>query len=199
MYNPYMKLHYTPKSHYARKDRILIDALKLDVELLDAGNVADQDPDLFAGNPLMKVPTLITDEGEAIFESDHIAEYLVRQYDPNDHYQVLTTDLKALNARAVMNGVMAAEVELVMAERTGIKTGKYQRFDKFRHTVDQGLGWLEARSAWFADTVDYAGFHLVCLWDHLVLYQMFALPYPRLQAEVQRLSEIEFVNKSAPF
>jgi glutathione S-transferase len=195
-----MKLHYTPKSHYARKDRILIDALKLDVQLLDAGNVADQDPELFAGNPLMKVPTLITDEGQAIFESDHIAEYLVRQHDPQDRYQVLTTDLKALNARAVMNGVMAAEVELVMAERSGIDAGKYQRYAKFRNTVDQGLAWLEARSAMFEDNViSYAGFHLVCLWDHLVLYQMFALPYPRLQATVNRLSEIEFMNKSAPF
>jgi len=194
-----MKLHYTPKSHYARKGRILIDALELDVELLDAGNVADQNPELFAGNPLMKVPTLITGQGEAIFESDHIAAYLVRQFDPSDRFQVLTTDLNALNVRAVMNGVMAAEVELVMAERTGIDAGKYRRYDKFRNTVDQGLAWLEARANCFADTVDYAGFHLVCLWDHLVLYQMFALPYPRLQTEVQRLSEIEFVNKSAPF
>ena len=194
-----MKLHYTPKSHYARKDRILIDALGLDVELLDAGNVADQDPELFAGNPLMKVPTLITGEGQPVFESDHIAEYLVRQYDPNDRYQVLTTDLNTLNTRAVMNGVMAAEVELVMAERTGIEAGKYQRYEKFRNTVDHGLVWLEQRASWFENKVDYAGFHLVCLWDHLVLYQMFALPYPRLQAEVERLSEIDFVNKSAPF
>ncbi|MFC3192695.1 glutathione S-transferase family protein [Marinicella sediminis] len=194
-----MKLHYTPKSHFARKNRILIDALGLSVELVDVGNVATHNPDLFAGNPLMKVPTLITDNGQAIFESDHIADYLVRQHDCKDRFQVLTNDTDMLNARAVMNGVMTAEVELVMADRTGIDANKYQRYDKFRLTVDQGMQWLENHATLFAAEPNYTGFHLVSLWDHLVLYQMFDLPYPHLQAHVERLSEIKFVNKSAPF
>lgn len=192
-----LKLHYTPKSHYARKDRILIDGLDLDVELIDAGNVADQDPEIFANNPLMKVPTLL-DGDHVIFESDHIAEYLVRKHDPTDRFAVLSTDPTQKNLQAVLNGVMAAEVELIMAERTGIDTHQYTRFDKFRSTVIQGLQWLESHADDFSIEADYRGFHLVCLWDHLVLYEMFELNFDRLNAQVKSISDLDFVAKSRP-
>ncbi len=193
-----MKLYYTPKSHFARKDRILIDALALNIELVDAGNVADNKPEVFANNPLMKVPTLL-DGDQVIFESDHIAGYLVRKFDTNDRHQVLTTDIEQLNARAVMNGVMTAEVELIMAERTGINTQQYKRFDKFRATVEQGMIWLEKHAYLFNEQPTYAGFHLICLWDHLALYQMFSLHYPALKAVIVRLSTLEYVVNSSPF
>ena len=192
-----MQLIYTPKSHYARKDRILIDALDLDVELVDAGNVAEQDPAIFAHNPLMKVPTLI-DGTQVVYESDHIAAYLVRQYDPQDRYAVLSSEPDQLNLRAVMNGVMAAEVELVMAGRTGIDTSQYRRFDKFRATVQQGLAWLEAHIEDLPKAPTYNGFHLVCLWDHLVLYDMFDLPNGQLSQRVNELSSLPYVANSAP-
>ncbi len=192
-----LKLYYTPKSHYARKDRILIDALNLEVELIDAGNVADQDPGIFANNPLMKVPTLI-DEGQNIFESDHIAEYLVRKHDVEDQFDVLSHDPKQKNLQAVLNGVMAAEVELIMAERTGIDTRKYTRFDKFRSSVTQGLQWLENNADDFSNEPDYRGFHLVCLWDHLDLYKMFELDYPNLKRLVAELNQLDFVYTSQP-
>lgn len=193
-----MKLMYTPKSHYARKDRILIDALGLSVDLIDAGNVAEQDPAIFAHNPLMKVPTLI-DGDQVVYESDHIAAYLVRKFDPTDRFAVLTTEPDQLNLRAVMNGVMAAEVELVMAERTGIDTGQYRRFDKFRATVHQGLAWLEEHSGKLPSEPSYNGFHLVCLWDHLVLYDMFELPEGKLSQRVAEWSKLPYVANSAPF
>ncbi|WP_223788244.1 glutathione S-transferase family protein [Marinicella meishanensis] len=192
-----MQLIYTPKSHYARKDRILIDALGLEVELVDAGNVAEQDPAIFAHNPLMKVPTLIDGE-QVVYESDHIAAYLVRQFDPQDRFAVLTTDPDQLNLRAVMNGVMAAEVELVMAERTGIDTRQYDRFEKFRTTVQQGLQWLEQQVDGLSSQPTYNGFHLVCLWDHLVLYDMFDLPSGQLSQRVAELSSLPYVANSVP-
>ena len=41
-----MKLYYTPRSHFARKVRILAAALKLDFELIDVGNVAEYSRDI---------------------------------------------------------------------------------------------------------------------------------------------------------
>ncbi|TDR20362.1 glutathione S-transferase family protein [Marinicella litoralis] len=192
-----MKLYYTPKSHFARKNRILIDALSLEVELVDAGNVADSTPEIFANNPLMKVPTLV-DGHQVIYESDHIAAYLVRKFDPTDSYQVLTNDVNQLNLRAVMNGVMTAEVELIMAERSGINTQHLKRFDKLRATVTQGMNWLENQADLFPQQPSYAGFHLICLWDHLLLYQMFQLKHPHLQQHIEKLSGFDCVVKSTP-
>src|SRR5690606_23363069 len=108
-----MQLLYTPRSHFSRKVRILLHAYGLAHKLVDAGRVEARDPSAFGPNPLMKVPTLI--DGDAVvMDSDQIAAYLVR-HDPRDRYRVLTTELDALNARAVLNGTMAAEVELLLA------------------------------------------------------------------------------------
>jgi len=137
-----MRLYYTPRSHYSRKIRMLLGGLHMSAELVNVGNVADSNSTLFGENPLMKVPTLV-DGDKTIFDSDHIAQYIVRTYDREVTFQVLTTRIDELNARSVMNGVMAAEVELILAERTGLDTKAFRRFDKMRDTILEGLGWLE--------------------------------------------------------
>ena len=160
-----MRLYYTPRSHFSRKVRILISALGLEVELIDVGNVGNLSKDMFGSNPLMKVPTLVDNEC-TIFDSDHIAQYLVRKYSRSDPFNVLTADIIFLNARAVMNGAMSAGVEIVLAERSGIDTNVYERFDKLRAIITNSFDWLEANAKALElldSPVDYTNFHLTCL------------------------------------
>jgi glutathione S-transferase len=192
-----MKLHYTPRSHFSRKVRILLDAWQVPVELVDAGNVGDLAPDAFGPNPLMKVPALV-DGDKAILDSDHIARYLVRRHDPLDAFGVLTEEVPLLNARAVMNGVMAAEVEVLLARRAGLDTSGLRRFDKILDSIRRGLDWLEARADLFPQAPSYAGFHLTCLWDHLAFYGLIELAHPRLRAHAAHLSQLPYVAASAP-
>lgn len=192
-----MKLFYTPRSHFARKVRILLKALQVDVELIDAGNAADSDPALFGPNPLMKVPTLVDGE-QIVFDSDHIAAYLVRKCDPSDRFDVLTADADTLNARAVMNGVMAAEAELILAARTGIDTSAHRRFDKMRESVRNGLSWLDAHHGLFPREPSYLTFHAVSMWDHLAFYGLFELRYPQLHAQVMRWADAPYIAESKP-
>lgn len=192
-----MKLHYTPRSHFSRKVRILVAGLGLDVELLDVGNVAADDPHVFGQNPLMKVPTLL-DGDEHIFDSDHIAQSLVWCHAPDDEFAVLTEDCQLLNARAVMNGAMAAEVEIILARRTGIDTAKHRRFEKHFAAIRSALDWLERRADSLPEAPSYAGFHLVSLWDHLALHDLVVLEHPRLHEHVARLSALPYVAPSAP-
>jgi glutathione S-transferase len=190
-----IKLYYTPKSHFARKVRILIDAWGLDVELIDVGNVADSKS--FGDNPLMKVPALL-DGKQCVIDSDNIAQYLTRKHDSKDQFEVLTTDVDVLNTRAVMNGIMAAEVEILLAKRTGIDISQYKRFDKMVDTINSGLKWLEQNASIFSSKSTYLGFHLVSLWDHLALYTTVEMNYPKLQACVERLSQLGYVGLSVP-
>ncbi len=192
-----MMLYSTPRSHFSRKVRILLAALNLDVELIDVGNVADISSDIFGSNPLMKVPTLV-DKECVVFESDHIAQYLVRQYDKDDQFHVLIHDIEQLNTRTIMNGVMSAEVELILAARTGITTDAHLRFDKIRESIIRGLEWLEYHAEIFQDKPSYLGFHLVSMWDHLTLYDLVPLNYPKLHDCVRRLSVPVYVKMSAP-
>jgi glutathione S-transferase len=192
-----MRLYYTPRSHFSRKVRILASALGLELELVDAGNVADADPAAFGPNPLMRVPTLV-DGDITLFESDHIAAHLVRCHDPRDRFAVLSTDPDVLNARAVLNGLMATEVELLLAARTGIDTRAMPRFEKMRASIASALAWLEARPGLFAGPPTYLGFHLVCALDHLAFYGEVPIDQPGLRAAASRISCDPSVYASRP-
>lgn len=137
-----LQLYTTPLSHFGRKVRLLLDLYGLPYELFDAGNVAESQPEKFAGNPLMKVPAL--QDGEIwLIESDHIAAYVVRKHDPSDRLGVLSPDVFDLNARAVLNGIMTEEVKLLLAKRTGVPIENYTFFEKALAAIRQGLNWLE--------------------------------------------------------
>jgi len=68
-----MKLAYSPASPYVRKVTACAIKRGLAVERLKIGTT---DPELLKFNPLSKVPTLITDDGEHLFDSPVICEYL---------------------------------------------------------------------------------------------------------------------------
>lgn len=191
-----LKLYCTPRSHFSRKVRILLDAWKLGHELVDIGNVADDASKEFAGNPLMKVPTLV--DGDIwLIDSDHIAQYLTLTYHPGDPFNVLLKKPELLNLRAVMNGIMAAEVELLLAKRTGTDISQ-PRYQKLQKAIAQGLDWLEQNAGLFAGPPDYQDFHLVCLWDHLAFYKLVKLSYRHLAARVTELSSLPYVKASRP-
>src|SRR5690606_14989690 len=142
---------------------------------------------------------VLRDDDLWLVESDHIAAYLARMYDPEDEYRVLTSDPEVLNARAILNGIMAEEVKVILAERTGLSTQPHAFFQKARAGIEQGLRWLESRTAVFdSGRPGYLEFHLVCLWEHLKYYDLVPLDYPQLGAIVGELSGRERVRRTAP-
>lgn len=78
---PVMKLLLSPASPYARKVWLAAAELgltdRIEASTTAASPVADN-PDLSALNPLGKIPVLVTDEGQALYDSRVIADYLDR-------------------------------------------------------------------------------------------------------------------------
>lgn len=70
-----MKLFYTKRSPYARKVRVLALEKNLHLDFIDE-DLAKKSPQLLASNPLGKVPTLLLDNGESIYDSVVICQYL---------------------------------------------------------------------------------------------------------------------------
>ncbi|UCE89842.1 MAG: glutathione S-transferase N-terminal domain-containing protein [Pseudomonadota bacterium] len=72
-----MKLRYSPTSPYSRKVRVLAieTGLMHRIEPV-VTNPWAEDHDLLVDNPLGKVPTLVTDDGETLYDSPVICEYL---------------------------------------------------------------------------------------------------------------------------
>jgi len=74
-----MKLFHSPASPYVRKVMAVASLVGLSskIELLaSAVTPVSRDETVFARNPLGKVPTLITDDGMALYDSRVICEYL---------------------------------------------------------------------------------------------------------------------------
>ena len=69
-----MKLIGSLTSPYVRKVRIVFSEKKVDVDL-ELDNVWAADTKINSANPLGKVPCLVLDDGEAIYDSRVIAEY----------------------------------------------------------------------------------------------------------------------------
>lgn len=193
-----MKLYATPLSHFSRKVRILLDLYEAPYELINIGNVVSSDAELFANNPLMKVPILV-DGKEWIIESDHIAKYVVQKFDSSDRYNVRTENITDLNVRAVLNGIMNEEVKVILARRSGLATEHTSFFDKALKAIHGGFQWLEDNHHVFhLNTVTYKEIHLVCLWDHIAHYNLVPLPFPRLQDVVTAASVDKRIKLSAP-
>lgn len=74
-----MKLHWSPKSPYVRKVMVCAHELGLLPRLELVRSVAAMrtpNPALMADNPLSKIPTLVREDGSALFDSAVICEYL---------------------------------------------------------------------------------------------------------------------------
>jgi glutathione S-transferase len=74
-----MKLFFSPTSPYVRKCMVTAHELGLveRIALLPSqAHPVNRDATLVAANPLGKVPTLVTDEGQALYDSRVICEYL---------------------------------------------------------------------------------------------------------------------------
>lgn len=76
-----MKLHWSPRSPFVRKVNIVLEECGLadKVERMRSVAVfaAPPNPEILKDNPLGKIPVLITDEGENLFDSRVICEYLI--------------------------------------------------------------------------------------------------------------------------
>ncbi|MDX1482915.1 MAG: glutathione S-transferase family protein [Alphaproteobacteria bacterium] len=102
-----MKLYYSPTSpfvrivHIAAREKGLMDR----IELIPA---RAEGADLDARNPLDKIPTLITDEGETLIESRLIAAYLDELGPPRLYPDDAVERRCVLQREAVVLGVMEA-------------------------------------------------------------------------------------------
>jgi glutathione S-transferase len=113
-----MQLFYSPTSPYARKVRIVMLERGLDAGVEVVGVTPFENPVLAAANPLSKIPALVLESGQALYDSPVICEYL----DSMGAAQRLIpengdTRWATLRLQALADGVLDAAFRLVMERR----------------------------------------------------------------------------------
>jgi glutathione S-transferase len=114
-----MKLYTSAASPYARKVRVLIEELhlseKVEEQIVDPFSPP---PEFLAANPLSKVPTLLTEQGEALPDSKLIVDYLLTRARGGLAPQLRGSKRWALLRRQqVAEGLIDAAVATVLEKR----------------------------------------------------------------------------------
>ena len=164
-----MKLFYAPQSPFARKVRAAAIELGLAerIALEYAEVVPGRRNDAFAAsrNPLRKVPALVTDDGETLYDSTVICEYLdalagggtLIPREPQRRWRVLT---RHALAQGMCDSVILIRYETwLRPEPMRWPVWVDDHWDKI-HT---GLDWFEANSETLGEPVDLAQLALGCL------------------------------------
>ena len=103
-----MKLAYSPNSPYVRKCVALAIQRGIDKQV-ELWTVGTTDPALLKVNPLSKVPTLVLDDGTALYDSPVICEYLDSVGDgPKMFPPMGPARWKALRQEALGDGILDA-------------------------------------------------------------------------------------------
>src|SRR5882672_1173518 len=128
-----MKLFSSLASPYTRKVRVVLVEKKIDCDLAPA-DVNPVDNPVNPHNPLGKVPTLILDDGTAIYDSRVIVEFLdgkspISRLIPED----LRERIAVRRWEALADGVLDA--------------GLLVRYESLRDKKEQSKGWTDKQVA----------------------------------------------------
>ena len=134
-----MKLLYTPNSPYARKVRIVALEKHIDLALQEVV-LADPDCIVKNHNPLGKVPVLILDDGDDLYDSRVIVEFLDNRA-PGTHLipQDNTSKIATRRWEALSDGICDAAVAAMLEGRRPEAQQSKAIIDKQLEKVERGL------------------------------------------------------------
>ncbi|MFK7944653.1 MAG: glutathione S-transferase family protein [Paracoccaceae bacterium] len=147
-----MKLYYGGTSPYVRKVVVVASECGLDDRIEREVTLPWEAGSKYGGvNPVGKVPALITDEGQLLYDSPVIVEYLDSLHDGPKLIPASGTErFEALRIAALADGMMDAVI-LLFAELTRRPPELHWQFwdDRMRGTVARSLDALEQDAAGF--------------------------------------------------
>lgn len=161
-----MKLHYALPSPYVRKVRAVAIELGLEdrIELVTRGMTpVSPDDELNADNPLGKIPCLITDDGQALYDSRVICAYLDDRAGGKIIPASGVTRWTALRREALADGILDAAVGRRYETFLRPKELQWDAWiDGQREKFLRGLNRLEQEAPSFGDAVDIGTIAAAC-------------------------------------
>lgn len=147
-----MKLYYGTTSPYVRKVVIAAEECGLDDQIERVETFPwDKDTTYGGVNPVGKVPALVTDDGQVLYDSPVIVEYLDTLHDGEKLIPPSGRDrFEIMRIAALADGMMDAVILLYSELERRPKELQWDFWDqRMRNTVARSLGALEADAANF--------------------------------------------------
>lgn len=165
-----MKLYSSDLSPYARKVRILIleKGLEDQVEVL-AANPYEASESLLKANPLSKVPTLALENGDSLYDSYVICEYLdaisgTKLMPHDDHY------ITALKQLALTDGLLQSTFNIACELNRREPHERSQSWvDRWVVSLERGVDELANVLPGYTDELGLPHIGAVCALDYLDL------------------------------
>lgn len=150
-----MKLFYAPASPFVRKVNVLAIEAGLDTRLeWVKTNPWQAEEILIAENPLSQIPTLITDDGQVIYDSRVICEYLDTLHTENRFIPLNENRWPVLRLQALADGILNAGIlRFREAKReTALQSADWDQMQK--NAIERGLDYLESSVSQWRDDLN---------------------------------------------
>lgn len=167
-----MKVFYSPASPFVRKVHVTVLELGLDdrlEKLPSAAHPVNRDATIVAYNPTGKVPTFLTDDGEALYDSRVICEYLDCLDGKNRIFPAPgPARWRALREQALGDGLL--EAALLVRYETLVRPKELiwpSWVSGQRDKMQSSLRAIEAEADTFGDRFDIGTLTLACTLGYL--------------------------------
>ncbi|MDZ4737232.1 MAG: glutathione S-transferase N-terminal domain-containing protein [Rhodospirillaceae bacterium] len=160
-----MKLRFSPTSPYVRKCTVVAHEAGLHDKIERIGNPAwDPKTDRAGQNPLTKVPTLVLDDGTALYDSPVICEYLDSLHNGRKLIPVSgAARWTALRRQALADGILDSGISRLLETRRGAGEQSKAWIDRQNDVMARGFDAIEDEAGSFGDTVDIGTIAIGCM------------------------------------
>jgi glutathione S-transferase len=196
-----MKLAYSPNSPYVRK--CVASAIKRGIDgRMELWTIGTTAPELAALNPLSKVPTLVLDDGTALYDSPVICEYLDSVGDaPRLFPAAGPARWTALTQMALRNGILDATQprrrEVALPQDEGRKD--YIKTQQLK--VTRALEVLEAQAGGLGELATIGEITIGCALGYLDFrypHEPWRPGHPKLEAWYAKVSQLPPLARTVP-
>ncbi len=159
-----MKLYYAPASPFVRKVNIFAMEVGLNeqIEWIKT-NPWQSEEILTTDNPLSKIPTLLTDDGQVLFDSRVICEYLDSLHSGN---KLIPESGEArwpvLRLQALADGILDSGILRLMEGKRSPEQQSADWDHMQKNAIERGLDYLESGLSEWKDKFDIGVISVAC-------------------------------------
>jgi glutathione S-transferase len=165
-----MRLHHSPASPFGRKVLVCAHEKAIAGRITVVPTSPALDPGLRALNPLAQIPTLVIDEGDALFDSTVICHYLeLIAPDPPLYPTPPAALVAALRRQALGDAICDAAVLRRMESQRPAGERSAAQDARLAGRVGHALAWLEARPDELDGPPDIGRIAIACALGYLDL------------------------------